>query len=233
MKNNGLQSCRSYVSAMGATLESKVEALPKCLASVTISREAGARGQAIGKKLIEALNVGRKRDAVPWTLFDKGLMKRVLADHDLSGDLEKFFPETRWSEYDTIVGSLLKLHPDNWTVSKYTVDTIRRLGRGGHAVVVGRGAHIITANLPNVLKVRFVGSVANRVKYLRASRNLSERDARAYLEAHDMDRSAYLKQHFGHDIGDPHDYSLVINTDRFSDDEVVHLLKDRVTRMEA
>ena len=232
MKSNGLQSCRSYVSAMGSSLETRVS-VSQCLASITISREAGARGQTIGKKLAEALNQGQTRDAVPWALFDKDLMKRVLADHNLSENLAKFFPETRWSEYDAIVGSLLKLHPDNWTVSKYTVDTIRRLGRAGHAIVVGRGSHIIAANLPNVLKVRFVGSVASRVKYLRESRNLSERDARTYLETHDQDRSAYLKQHFGHDIDDAHDYSLVINTDRFSDDEVVHLLKDRVTRMES
>lgn len=232
MKSNGLQSCRSYVSAMGSSLETKA-AVSQCLASITISREAGARGRSIGRKLVEALNVSRPRDTVPWTLFDKDLMARVLADHNLSESLAKFFPETRWSEYDAIVGSLLKLHPDNWTVSKYTVDTIRRLGRAGHSVIVGRGSHIIAANLPNVLKVRFVGSLAARLKYLRESRNLGEREARAYMDAHDQDRSAYVRQHFGHDIGDAHDYSLVINTDRFSDDEVVNILKDRVIRMEA
>jgi cytidylate kinase len=232
MKDDGLQLCRSYVSALGTSLESKA-ASARLLAGITISREAGARGRTIGKKLVESLNRERPRNAVPWTLFDKDLMKRVLADHRVPEDLAKFFPETRWSEYNAIVGSLLKLHPDNWTVSKYTVDTIRRLGRAGHSIIVGRGSHIITANLPNVLKVRFVGSLFSRTRYLRDSRCMSADEARRYTEVHDQDRAAYVRQHFGHDIGDAHDYSLVVNTDRFADEDVVSLLMDRVARMES
>ncbi len=51
MKEDGLQLCRSYVSALRTSIESKSPESRK-LAAVTISREAGARGRSIAGKLV-------------------------------------------------------------------------------------------------------------------------------------------------------------------------------------
>ena len=51
---------------------------------VTISRQAGAGGTSVAELLAALLNEeSQKPDAVPWTVFDRELVERVLREHGL------------------------------------------------------------------------------------------------------------------------------------------------------
>lgn len=63
--------------------------------AVTISRQVGARGSTIGRKLHDALNSEIGEPSAGWTLLDRNLMTRILEDNDLPKRLARHFPEDR------------------------------------------------------------------------------------------------------------------------------------------
>lgn len=230
MKSDTLSLCRSYVSAQ--TTHPSEHALGQNYATITLSRQAGARGRTIGKLLRQELNLLKPPKAVPWILFDRDLMARVMADHDLPHELSRFFPEARWNEFDSTINMLLKRHPDAWTIFEHTIDTIHKLGRLGHAIIVGRGANFATQGCQNALHVRLVGAYESRLEHMCVARCLGEKVARAYLESEDKNRRAFVRQHFDADIEDPKYYSMILNTDHLTNKQVVKMLTQWVTLFE-
>jgi cytidylate kinase len=87
------------------------------------------------------------------------------------------------------------------------------LAQLGNAIIVGRGANIITARLPGMLHVRLVGSVEHRVAHMREFDHLDRKEALRRMTREDGGRRRYLKRYFGKDIDDPLLYHFVINTD--------------------
>ena len=144
--SSDLSECKSYVAAhLHSGPGRKTAARP---AAVTISRQAGARGRTIGEKLQNALRARAPKDAVPWTLFDDNLVQKVLEDNRLPAELEKFMPDDSIGEPEGSINELLGRHPSLWTLFEKTVDTIARLARMGHCIIVGRGGNRINPRLP-------------------------------------------------------------------------------------
>ncbi len=77
-------------------------------------------------------------------------------------------------------------------------------------VFVGRGAQFF---LPadRGMSVYIVAPLAMRVERIREMRNCSDAEARRYIRDTDKSRRELIKNHFNHEIGDPHLYDLVIN----------------------
>ena len=220
-----LNECKSYVAAhLHAASAERPPDQKQHAPALTISREAGARGRTIGRKLADALREAEPRAEVPWTLFDENLVRQVLEDHHLPADLEKFMPDDAVGELESSINEILGRHPSMWSLFEKTVQTIVRLTRMGHCIVVGRGGNRITRAFANVVNVRLVGSPEQRTRQMVRARGLDEKTARRFIKDEDAARRRYLKQHFDADIDDPLDYDLVLNTDKITDDEAVRLL---------
>ena len=220
--------CRGYVAAnMHHKPASKSERPP----AVTISRQTGARGRSIGTKLQEALRAQDPKAAVPWTLFDDNLVKKVLEDHQLPTDLEKFMPDDAVGEIESSINEILGRHPSMWSLFEKSVRTIVRLTRMGKCIIVGRGGNKITQGFPNVLQVRLVGTREKRVQQMVALKHISRKEASDYIKKEDAARRRYMKQHFHCDIDDPLLYDLVLNTDNCSDEQAVAILVSAIKNM--
>lgn len=216
--------CRSYVAAHLQSARAKPAAAIKSLPAVTISRQAGTRGRNIGRKLRDVLNSNFPKAEVPWTLFDETLVQKILEDHHLPAELEKFMPEDAVGELESSINEILGRQPSQWTLFEHTVDTIVRLSRIGHAIIVGRAGNQITHGLSNTLSVRFIGSLDLRVKRIAELQSISANDALNFIKKEDAARKHYLHQHFDAHIDDPLSYDLVINTDHQSDESIVEIL---------
>ena len=220
-----LDECKSYVAAhLHAANAERPSAKRQHAPALTISRQAGARGRTIGRKLADALKDAHPGAEVPWTLFDENLVQQVLEDHHLPADLEKFMPDDAVGELESSINEILGRHPSMWSLFEKTVQTIVRLTRMGHCIVVGRGGNKITRAFANVVNVRFVGSVEQRTRQMVRVHGMDEKAARRFIKDEDAARRRYVKQHFDADIDDPLDYDLVINTDKLDDDAIVELL---------
>ncbi|KRP36616.1 MAG: hypothetical protein ABS34_06570 [Opitutaceae bacterium BACL24 MAG-120322-bin51] len=214
--------CCSYVAALmqdKAHLEVEQPA-----PAITISRQAGARGRTIGKKLQYALRDGSPKDPIPWTCFDEDLVEKVLKDHDLPTSLAKFMPDDSVSEIDSMINEILGRHPSLWTLFEQTVETMVHLCHMGHCILVGRGGNIVAEGLSNVTRVRFVGSLPQRINQMVKAHGMSPKEAKHYIKHEDHARQRYMKNHFDCDVEDPLHYDLVINTDHYSDEAVVQIV---------
>ncbi|MFQ3226524.1 MAG: cytidylate kinase [Lentimonas sp.] len=221
-ENATFSECCSYVAAL--VQEHAVLKDAHIPSAITISRQSGARGRSIGKQLKDKLRADSPKDAVPWTFFDETLIEEVLKDHDLPTNLAKFMPEDAVNEYNSMANEILGRHPSLWTLFENTTQTMMRLCRVGHCILVGRGGNKIAEGLSNVTRVRFVGSHARRMQQMVTVYGKSIDEAKRYIKEEDHARQRYAKHHFNCNIDDPLQYDLVINTDHYSDEAVVQII---------
>ena len=165
------------------------------------------------EELAACLQARLPQGARPWTVFDRSLVEVVLRDHHLPARLASFMPEDRVGQLNDIIEDLFSLHPPTETLVRRASETILHLAELGNAIIVGRGANVITARLPGMLHVRLVGSVEQRVAHMRQFDHLDRKDALKRIEREDGGRRRYLKKYFGKDVDDPLLYHFVINTD--------------------
>jgi cytidylate kinase len=194
------------------------------LRGVTISRQAGCRGFLFADELAVCLQGVLPKGDRPWTVFHRDLVEAVLRDHQLPARLASFMPEDRVGQLHDIIEDLFSLHPPTETLVRRTAETILRLAELGHAILIGRGASVITARLPGMLHIRLVASLESRVAHAMQFEHLDRKAALRWIKREEGGRRRYLKRYYGKDISDPLLYHFVINTDRVSLPEAVKVV---------
>jgi hypothetical protein len=198
--------------------------------AVTLSRQTGSGAWRVAQCLARLLDRRVPDPELKWTVFDKELVEKVLADHHLPQKLAEFMPEDRVSMLEDMMTELLGLHPPSWTLFHATVETILKLAELGHVILIGRGANVVTAKLPHVIHVRLVGSLERRVERVMADRGLDRKQALEFIEKEDRGRARYLREHFKAEIDDPLLYDLILNTDRISCELAAELIAEALLR---
>jgi cytidylate kinase len=211
MRESSLERFNRYLLSQAAL--PKKAPLPQ-QASITISRESGAGGTTVARMVADQLNAMVKPapGEAAWIVFDKNLAKEALLEHKLSPELEKFMVEDARLPVESIVEELLGLHPNPWWLTQQTTRTILRLASMGRAIMVGRGAEVITQLLPYVLHVRLVAPLSKRITQAAEFYGLSPNEAALKVSQEDHARRRYLRRYFDADCENPLLYHLVINT---------------------
>lgn len=216
---------KSYITCQCQSMEKTKEREKAPEPFVTISRQAGAGGMTVGETLIRFLREEDKETSCLWTIFDQNLIAKVLEEHHFPGDYAKFMPEDRISEIQDMTEELFGLHPSSWTLVHKTSETILHLAKMGNAVLVGRGANVITQKfLPNGLHIRLVGSLEKRIRHIQDYYRMPRAKAIEFIDKEDSGRKRYLKDHFDKDIDDPLLYDFVINTTNIPYEEAAKMI---------
>ena len=94
----------------------------------------------------------------------------------------------------------------------------------GHAVIVGRGASFI---LPPEISLRLlvVSPLDERIKNVAKTFNVSEEEAKKRVTRTESERKAFIRRYFNADMMDPVYYDLIINTQYFTIDNAVEIIK--------
>ena len=216
MKDSRLDVFNRYLEALVTLPENTREPPPL---AITISREAGAGGIIIAELLAKRLTAAERTTATsPWAVFDANLAKQVLEDHELPPHLERFITEDAGLPIEEMVEELLGLHPPAWRLVQHTTKTILRLASLGRAILVGRGASVVTARLSNVFHVRLVAPLATRIQHAAEHYHLSEAEAATSVTKRDQARRRYLRRYFRAEIDNPTLYDVTLNTGRLGFD---------------
>lgn len=195
---------------------------------ITISRQAGAGGITIAEKLAKHLH---KKEG-EWTVFDHGLVSYALKEHELPARMVQYLPEDRVSEIQGTLREVLGLHPSLWSMVSQVSETILHLAHLGNVILVGRGANVVTAHLPQGFHVRLIGSFERRTEHIQEYYHLGRKGAEQLLKKEDLGRRRYLKSNFHVNIDDPLLYHLTINTDRIPFTEAARMIGDLVEQRE-
>ena len=211
MRESSLQRFNRYLLSQSAL--PKKAPLPQ-QPSITISRQSGAGAITVAEMVAERLNAIAKpsETEAAWTVFNKNLAKETLVEHKLPLELERFMVEDARVPVESIVEELLGVHPNTVWLAQQTTKTILHLASMGRAIMVGRGAEVITQLLPYVLHVRLVAPLSKRITHAADFYGLSANEASLKVSQEDEARQRYLRRYFNSDPDNPLLYHLVINT---------------------
>ena len=96
----------------------------------------------------------------------------------------------------------------------------------GHVVIVGRGAQAILADRHDVLHVRVVAALEERISYVMIREGLNHDEAQNRIKQKDRQRGRYLNYHYHTDSSDAHLYDLVVNSSVIALDDITTLICD-------
>jgi cytidylate kinase len=182
--------------------------------TVAVSREAGARGGTIGKR------VGKK---LGWQVYDQELLEYTAQEGAARHVLAHLPPAAaRWADERLDI-----LRRDQNLARNPNIADIARivlaLGAQGEVVLIGRGAGCI---LPaaTTLHVRIVAPLNDRVAYMSQYLRLPEREAAEQVRQRDKLREEFIQTHFHRQPDDVHQYDLVLNSSLLGEDVCAELI---------
>jgi len=198
--------------------------------AITISHQTGAGLPEIAERLSLVLQETEFKGQHPWAVFDQQLIEKALEENRWPRELAEKITEDKRLFSDELMDDLFRLRPPSWVLVPQVVETILHLAMAGHAILVGHGATVVTASLPNVFHVRLTGSLPRPIEREQMLRKLTPVDAARFVRKEDRGREKYIKAHFHARLDNELLYDLVINTDRVSNGDAVSLIAEAAQR---
>jgi cytidylate kinase len=173
--------------------------------TVAISRQAGARGATIARKVAEILD---------WQFFDHDTLDYLAQDDTARAQLLADVPADaqHWAD-----AQLAHLQRDRGLSAEggslRLVRILLTVGARGNAVIVGRAAGFM---LPpeTTVHVRIIAPLDARVAYIAQELRLTRPEAVEEVRARDERRALFLDQTLACDPADLGAYDVVVNSDR-------------------
>jgi cytidylate kinase len=211
------------------------------MAAITISRQYGSRGAAIGAQVAERLGWRYVDDDLIFLVahragigdqhvraYDQeGFSRlRVLA-HDCVAMLEPMGPPLLGQTTGTPDAMQLPVELKRFYSGRYlhlVEQMIRALAARGRVVIMGRGAQVVLKDAPRTLHVRTVAPLPARIRRVIQEERLNEREAARRIRQRDRAVARYLRHFYGVDWADPLLYHLTLNTGALTEQEAVRLV---------
>jgi cytidylate kinase len=171
--------------------------------SITISREAGARGGTIGRR------VGRK---LGWQVYDQELLEHMAQEGVIRQNVVEHLSAeaARWCEErlrHLLNNGSLSQHPPIVNLGR----VVLALATQGEVVLVGRGSGCIVPRSCS-LNVRILAPLPDRIAYMSQWLRLTEAEAAERVRLRDTRRAEFLQNHFHCQAADVYQYDLLLNS---------------------
>jgi len=182
---------------------------------LTVSGTVGSGRERLAKALCKELE---------YELFGRELLDAVASDLHCRRMLLDSLDERVQSNLEVMFESLI--HGREFENQDYIHSLVRGIGslaEKGGAVILGRcGASVVGKQA--ALRILVEASVPVRVRRLIEWRQISESEARHYVETHDQEQKKFCRYYFHCDICNPLNYDLMINTDRTEPEDAVKIV---------
>lgn len=181
---------------------------------ITISREYGAGGRTVGRRLAAALG---------WRLLDRDLLHQVAAIEDVPDE-----EMLQQDEKAVDVRDRFRLKPSFQKYYHGLLQAVRDDAFQGNVVFVGRGARCVLGCAREFFHLRLVAPVDWRAARIAEIEKCSFHGARARCTEIDRARDRFVHCFFGEGIAEPSKYDLVVNTSRVPFEALVSALTTMV-----
>jgi CMP/dCMP kinase len=207
---------------------------------ITISRQFGAAGLAVGKKLADRFGA---------ELLDRALVAQVALRSGVPENELESYDERMPSFWQRVTAALASGSPEpqlaplpyieqlpatsmQERLVAITKAVIEEAADRGNAVIIGRGGAWILRKRPDVLNVQLHASMEARLRYLLsrveeipADARPEEKSLRDLCQSVDAARGEYVKRLFGVDWLDARSYDLAVDTGRLGVDGTVDVIE--------
>ena len=183
--------------------ERLARATSPCGLTVAISREAGARGGSIARR------VGKR---LGWQVYTQELLEFLCANEAARQSLLAESPPDTSEWVESQLGRLrreiaLERHSQAGEMPRL----ILTLAARGQALLVGRGAGYYLPKETS-LHIRIVAPLQDRISHMADWLRLTREEAAEQVRLRDERRAEFLSKHFGRRSTDIHDYAVVLNS---------------------
>jgi len=183
--------------------------------TIAISRESGARGSTVARKLAELLG---------WQVYDQEMLSYLLQDTTGREQLLADLPAGARGWANENLERLQrerKLNADAETTEM--VRLILTLAARGEVIIVGRGAgHLLPAE--TTLHARVIAPFEDRVSYFTQWLRMTRAEAASEVRACDERRSRFLNRTLNREPNDLYAYDLVVNPSRLGIEGAAQLI---------
>ena len=192
--------------------------------TVAISREVGARGVSIAKRVARKLGWQvYTREHLEFLCANETVRQQVLSD--LPIDVSRWVEEQLHRvETDSILQDDVELGP--------LPRLLFTLASRGQVVIVGRGAGYLLPK-ESTLHVRIISPLEERINYMAQLLRLSHHDAEKAVRHREEQRTEFLLWNFERDRMSLTDFDLILNSARLGEDSCVELISTAVSNKES
>ncbi len=186
----------------------------QAMRAITISRMYGSGGGEVAARLARRLQ---------WQLIDHEIVAQVAHQLGITEEEARVYDEHVEGFIARALNALQiampVLPPTPTSPAQYEqvyTEAVRQVvetsANTGHVVIVGRTGQVFLANRRDVLHLRIIAPIRQRISYVARREGLDEAEAQSRIQFKDRDRARYIQTQHGRDINDPILYDLVINT---------------------
>jgi len=186
----------------------------QAMRAITISRQYGSGGGEVAARLARRLG---------WQLIDHEIVAQVAHQLGITEEEARVYDEHVEGFIERALNALQiampVLPPTPTSPAQYELvyteavkQVVETSANTGHVVIVGRTGQVFLANRREVLHVRIIAPIRQRISYVARREGLDEAAAQARIQFKDRDRARYIQTQHGRDVNDPMLYDLVINT---------------------
>jgi cytidylate kinase len=198
-------------------------------AIISIGRQAGSGGRAIGMKVAKELGIPfYDRELLTRAAKDSGMDEAVFQSLDekptqsllyslAMGTYTVGFPQTTYTEM-----------PLDHRVFLAQFETIRKIAKEGSCVIVGRCADYALEGSPDLLSVFILADEEDRLTRLIKLHGLGRDEAKALMKKTDKKRAAYYDYYASRKWGSAATYNMCLNSSAFGEDGCVRLILEAV-----
>jgi len=202
----------------------KKSATPVAGPVITISREIGCNGLKLAAKIAEHLN--SKQTDANWKVISKEVFQE--SAKELKMDPEKVRKAMHQQEKFTFDDMLKAFSDKNYKTDLMIVKTMKRvilqIATEGNCIIVGRGGHVIAANIKKALHIRLVAPLEFRINTTMNNNQLNREEAIDFIKQVDKERTAFRKAILGQDPQNEM-FDITINRAAFSEEEILELIE--------
>ncbi len=170
---------------------------------VTISRQRGCRGREFSKLLSQNLHYG---------MIDRELIQYIAKHMGVKAELVEMLDEHDKSQLELSLRELMsgKIFNHDKYIRELT-EAVKSCALNGGVVILGRGANYILHG-SHVYRIRLAAPIDHRIETLMRTEGYTAKDAKSIIEKSDNERAHFVERYFKHNIDDPTEYDMVLNT---------------------
>ena len=191
---------------------------------ITIGRQYGSGGRAIGLRLAEELGIPfYDGEILQHAARESGLCEEILHSYDEKP--RSFLYSIAMDPFGYAFGGLNAANTLDQKAYTATFETIQKLAEKGPCVIVGRCADYVLRERENVLRVFLYAPMEKRIETVMARDGLKEADAKQKIQRTDRGRSAYYEFYTAQKWGATGSYDICLDTSVFGEEGTVKLLR--------
>jgi CMP/dCMP kinase len=195
--------------------------------AVTISREYGSGWSEVALRLAQRLG---------WQVIDHAIVERVAHitgtsqeeveahDEHTEGVLAWVLNSLQYLDLTSTAYAPPGVFPADEAYRAAVEKIVRAAAARGHVVIVGRGAQVLLAKRRDVLRIRIIAPLEQRISYVTQREGLDQRAAVFRIRKIEHERTRYLEAGYHRNPEDAHLYDLILNTSSLDPASAVNVI---------